>query len=225
MLKSIILKEWLKTRRVFLVLLAVMTGAAIYTVMKINAAVESHGIVQLWLGMLYKDISFTEFLNWLPVACGIAIGVAQYVPEMSHYRLKLTLHLPIGQNRLVGMMLAMGVAELALIFMIQLAIVAVYYGQLIHPFMLEGVVMTLVPRYMAGVAAYLLSAAIILEGRWSRRLLLAIISVVVIMIFSQNLGVICAYGLGMTICLVLFLLMAACLVFGSVIRFKEGLRD
>ncbi|MDE5607642.1 MAG: hypothetical protein K2I64_01765 [Muribaculaceae bacterium] len=225
MFRSIFLKEWLKTRRIFFVLLLVMTAAAVYTVLKINAAVESRGIVSLWLAMLLKDITYLDILLWLPVACGISVAIAQYVPETSYYRLKLTLHLPVGRNRLIAAMLSVGIVELAIIFIVQLVIVGGYYSYIIHTSMLQSVIATLVPRYLAGLAAYLLVTAIILEGKWNRRLLLTFISVVVILLYSQNLSVMNAYGLWMIFGLIIFLPMAACLVFGSVIRFKEGLRD
>ena len=225
MFKSLFLKEWLKTRRIFFVLLVLIIGVGLYAVMKINAAVEARGVVQLWLRMLFKDVSGVDSLLWLPVVCGIAVAVAQAVPEMSHYRLKLTLHLPVSRDRLIATMLSIGLLELFLLFAVQLVIVMVYYSGLIFPSMLCAVVVTLLQRYLVGLIAYLLVVAIIFEGTWRRRVLLAVLSAVVIIICSLNAGVLGSCTLSMFIILMLLIPAAAVLVFGSIIRFKEGLRD
>ncbi len=225
MFKSIFLKEWLKTRRIFLLLLILMAGVGVYSVMKINASVESRGVVQLWLRMLFKDASGVDPVLWLPVVCGIAVAIAQAVPEMSHYRLKLTLHLPLSRDRLIMTMLSIGLIELFILFAIQLLIITVYYHGVIHSSMLRAVVATVVPRYLLGFTTYLLVVAIIFEGTWRRRILLAVLSAIIIMICSLNAAVVGAYGTAMYIILLLLIPAAVILIFGSIIRFKEGLRD
>lgn len=225
MLKSLILKEWLKTRRIFFVLALLMIFVAIYCTMKVNAMIEARGIVQLWLAMLYKDVNLLGLTKWLPLLCGMAIGVAQTVPEMSHSRLKLTLHLPVPRARLILTMLVFGICELLVIFIFQLAVIAIYYNSIIDGSMLSWVIVTLIPRYLAGLAAYLWTTAIVFEGRWSRRMLLLTLGVVNIMFFYQNSDNMGAYSGWPLVVLVLFIPMIALLTFGSIIRFKEGLRD
>ncbi|MDE6368065.1 MAG: hypothetical protein K2K94_02370, partial [Muribaculaceae bacterium] len=63
-----------------------------------------------------KDISNVDTLTYIPLAIGLAVGIAQMVPEVSQKRLKLTLHLPFPQFRLVAMMLVTGLLELLFIY-------------------------------------------------------------------------------------------------------------
>lgn len=225
MIRSLILKEWLKTRRVFFIMALLMIVVAVYCIMKINAMIEARGIVQLWLAMLYKDVNMLNITQWLPLLCGLAIGVAQTVPETSHSRLKLTLHLPVPRAKLILTMLVIGLCELLIIFIVQLAMISIYYNTIIAPSMLSWVIVTLIPRYLAGLAAYLWTTAIVLEGTWRRRMLLIILGVVNIMFFYQNIDCMGVYTGWPLIALVLFIPMISVLSFGSIIRFKEGLRD
>ena len=92
--KALLYKEWLKTRRVFWVALAVAMALSIYAVIMINRLVSLKGVEHLWLIMLLKDNTFIDIIKYSPAAVGIAIGLSQMVPEMIGKRLKLTLHLP-----------------------------------------------------------------------------------------------------------------------------------
>ena len=43
-------------------------------------------------------------------------GITQFIPEMTKKRFKLTLHLPLGENRIVFLMLSYGIVCLSLLF-------------------------------------------------------------------------------------------------------------
>lgn len=110
-----------------------------------NRLIELKGIEHLWLIMLLKDNSFVDVIKYTPLAIGIAVGVAQMMPEMSQKRLKLTLHLPYPQIRLVGLMLATGLLELLAIFAAQALMIAVYDSGILPPELVERVVLTTLP--------------------------------------------------------------------------------
>ena len=80
MYSSIIFKEWLKTRRVFFIALAVALLVAVYVILRTNSLINEHGIVSLWLSMLLKDVSYVDTLTYIPLAVGLALGIAQMVP-------------------------------------------------------------------------------------------------------------------------------------------------
>ena len=145
------MKEWLKTRLVFFACLAVTLAVGGYAVIMMNRLIQLKGVEHLWLIMLLKDNSFVDVLKYLPLAVGIAVGVAQMAPEMAQKRLKLTLHLPCGHGRPVGLMLV------------------------------GRVVLTMLPWYFAGFAGYLFVSAICLEGTRSRRVMLGLLGVAVAM--------------------------------------------
>ena len=130
---AILLKEWLKTKRVFWVALMLALLFALYAIMGIRRVVTSHGVEHVWLIMLMKDQTFIDAVKYLPAVIGVALGVAQMSPETSLKRLKLTLHLPFPQNRMTATMIGVGLMECLVIFLIQALVISIYYSTLVTP--------------------------------------------------------------------------------------------
>lgn len=221
--KALFYKEWLKTRNIFAMALIVAVAMAGYVILAMNRLIEIHGVEHLWLIMLMKDNSFVDFLKYVPLAVGLAIGTAQMVPEMVQKRLKLTLHLPYPQRRLVALMLLAGIAELLVIYIIQLAMVVIYDASILPHELVGRVVLTMLPWYFAGFTAYLFVTAICLEGTWVMRIVLALLAVATLMIYFLQ-PALEAYN-GMIFIMIVFVLLLTTLSFGSVLRFKEGRQD
>lgn len=221
--KALIFKEWIKTRMVFFISLVLALATAGYAMLMVNRLVELKGVEHLWLIMLLKDNSFIDIIKYVPLAVGIATGVAQMAPEMSQKRLKLTLHLPYPQGRLLALMLATGVVELLIVFVLQALVIAVRYSFLLPSELVWRVMLTSMPWYMAGFAAYFFVAAICLEGTWRRRIIIGLLGIATLMIcFLQPAPE--AYN-GVSLLMVVVILLLSILSFGSVIRFKEGRQD
>lgn len=221
--KAIIFKEWIKTRMVFFIALVLALATAGYAMLMVNRLIELKGVEHLWLIMLLKDNTFIDIIKYVPVAVGIAVGVAQMAPEMSQKRLKLTLHLPYPQGRLLALMLATGASELLIIFVLQTAVVAMRYSFLLPAELVWRVMLTSLPWYLAGFAAYFFVTSICLEGTWRRRIIIGLLGVAALMIFFLQ-PTPEAYN-GMSLLLVIVVILLSILSFGSVIRFKEGRQD
>ncbi len=221
--KALLFKEWLKTRRVFAVSLILAVAMASYTVLMMNRLIELKGVEHLWLIMLLRDNSFVDIIKYVPIVIGIAIGVSQMAPEMMQKRLKLTLHLPYPQDRLISLMLLTGIIELAVIFIIQIGIIAVYDSAILPRELVCRVILTTLPWYFAGFTAYLFTTSICLEGTWKRRVILGLLCVATLMIYFLQ-PALEAYN-GMIIIMIIFFFLLSILSFGSVIRFKEGRQD
>lgn len=218
--KALFFKEWLKTRRVFV--LAIVAGIilAVYAVAGIRRIEMSKGVEHVWMIMLLKDQTFVDVLRYFPLLAGIVLALAQFVPEMIQRRFKLTLHLPCSQSKLVGFMILTGIAELAAIFIIQLLIVGIYYSSIINPPLVWHVILTVLPWMVCGMSAYLFVAAICIESSWRMRIILSLIAVATIAVyFKQNIPE--AYN-GFLIPLAVCSSLSVLLVFRSVARFKEG---
>lgn len=223
MKKALIFKEWIKTRMVFFISLVLALATAGYAMLMVNRLIELKGVEHLWLIMLLKDNTFIDIIKYVPVAVGIAVGVAQMAPEMNQKRLKLTLHLPYTQGRLLALMLATGVSELLIIFVLQTAVVAVRYSFLLPAELVWRVMLTSLPWYLAGFVAYFFVASICLEGTWRRSIIIGLLGVATLMIFFLQPAPE-AYN-GMSLLLVIVVILLSILSFGSVIRFKEGRQD
>lgn len=221
--KALILKEWIKTRLVFFISLTIALALAAYAILMMNRLIELKGVQHLWIIMLQKDNTFVDIIKYIPLAIGIALGIAQMAPEMAQKRLKLTLHLPYPQGRLIALMLATGMVELFIIFLIQAAVIAVYDFTIMPSEMVWRVMLTTMPWYFAGFTAYLFATSICLEGTWIRRIILGLIGIATLMIFFLQ-PVPEAYN-GIVFIMIVAILLFTILSFGSVIRFKEGRQD
>lgn len=221
--KALIFKEWVKTRKVFFICLAFAVCVTLYAVLMMKRLIELKGVEHLWLIMLLKDNTFIDIIKYVPMVVGLAVGVAQMAPEMAQKRLKLTLHLPYPQMKLVGLMLLTGLMELLVIYLVQGVIIAVFDSTVIPSELVSRIMLTTLPWFFAGFTAYLFVTAICLEGTWRRRVIMALLGIAVLMVYFLQ-PVPEAYN-GMLFLLIVVTLLLSLLSFGSIDRFKEGRQD
>lgn len=220
MTKAIFYKEWLKTGRTFAVCLLAGIAMAVYVVLGINRIVVNKGVDHVWLIMLMKDQLFIDAMRYVPLLIGLAIGVSQMVPEMSHKRLKLTLHLPYSSEKLIGLMLLTGLAELLLIFVTMESIVFGYESTILPHELVNRGLLTTLPWLMGGFVAYLFATSVCLEGTWKNRILLGLLGAGALSVmYMQDAPE--GYN-GMLVMLVIMMLVIIALTYRSVYRFKEG---
>lgn len=223
MTKSIITKEILKTRRAFWCSIVLTMFFTAYALLGINRVITTHGVEHVWLIMLMKDQTFIDAIKYVPLLCGLLVGLAQMMPEMQQNRLKLTLHLPCPSLRLLVTMLLTGFAELTVVFLLQFVAIWIFYDRIIAPEMTWYVLLTSLPWYLAGYTAYFFSTAVCLEGKWKRRILLALIGAGVITLYYLQPAP-GAYNGFLPVALIVTLILAV-LSYGSIVRFKQGLID
>ena len=108
MLRAIFYKEWLKTRWYYLVAVLLSLSFVGYVLLNFFRAAGLKGIAHLWEVMLLRDAVFVDLLQFVPLVVGLLFAVVQFVPEMQRKCLKLTLHLPCPELRMIGAMLLYG---------------------------------------------------------------------------------------------------------------------
>ena len=108
-------KEWMKTRRLIGVMLLLMAVAVGYTYIDLTHEIRLNEAVNVWYGCLFQGTSVAPWMMYLLPLAGIALGVVQYVPEMTQKRLKLTLHLPAGETQIMASMLWYGFSVVLLL--------------------------------------------------------------------------------------------------------------
>lgn len=221
MIKAIINKEWYKTRKMFAISLIISLLAAIYAVLRIQRLIAMKGMDHLWMIALLKDNSFADIIRLVPLLAGIAISVAQMVPEMSQKRLKLTLHLPVDQTRLLMLMLGTGIAEILVITGVAVAVIGFYDSMVMPARLTVRIMLSVLPWVVAGFASYLLTCAICLEGSWRHRIILALAGAAFLLTMFLE-PALEAYNSFLPMLIIVTVLLAL-LSAGSVIRFKEGL--
>ncbi|HIW97041.1 MAG TPA: hypothetical protein H9866_00930 [Candidatus Tidjanibacter gallistercoris] len=171
MTKALFYKEWIKTRRSVLLIVAVMAAGAAYSFVNTAQTFRVHGAVQVWNAVIVKDAAvLPELLRWLPAGAGILLALSQFVPEMTGSRLKLTLHLPLPEGRIVATMLGYGIAVLAAVFLAAYAAVTAGIAIRYPAETVRNTVVDAAPWFLAGLFAYLAAAGICLEPSWKYRL-------------------------------------------------------
>jgi len=162
-------------------------------------------------------------LKYLPALVGAGLGLAQFLPEITQKRLKLTLHLPDSRRAMMLGMLGYGLVLLTMLFAVQLLAIGLYLRHLMAPELVHAVVSTTLPWYAAGFAGYLFAAWICIEPTWRQRLFDALIAAGVMrLLFSSDALRVCDTLLPWIAAVVL------CALFfplHSTLRFRRGCQD
>ncbi len=221
--KMILYKEWLKTRWTVLGAAVVFAAVSFYCLLNLMKIVEIRSGAILWEAMVEKDAILLNVFRFLPALAGLLLALSQFVPEVLHKRFKLTLHLPYPQNRMVLIMLGYGLVLLTVLFAVQAGVSAlVLRGPLVKE-LVWRIIVSLLPWYLAGWAAYIFTSALCLEPAWKKRvpILLVAAGLLYLMFISDTPE---AYSLFLP-WLLGYTLLSIVLVFYAVIRFKEGAQD
>jgi hypothetical protein len=106
----------------------------------------------------------------------VALGVLQFLPETLNKRIRLALHLPLGEDRVIGYHLLAGLLGLTLILLPATAFF-VATGWIYFPAEFQrNLLLTLAPWILAGFAGYLLTATLLLENTWRYRVFYLLLS-------------------------------------------------
>jgi hypothetical protein len=217
---SLFFKEYLKLRRVLVVLFLAFAGVIVYTFIMMSAELRVLGAGMVWDSVVQKGIVHFDGLRYLFLGAGVLGAVAQYTPEMVNKRLKLTLHLPLREGRIVLLMLLFGVGCLVVLFLLVYVAVCVGVSRYYPVEVTRWNLGAMLPWLWGGVAGYLLTAWVTVEPVWRQRVWNGVVSLCLLRLFYFDVlpG---AYG-----CL-LPVLVGCCgagvlFVFYSVARFKEG---
>ncbi len=220
MIKSIFYKEWLKIRRVsqVLLLVGIVVIAGIYFTVRHDLIVTDAEIY--WDRITGQRMIFYSILKFLPLITGIVVSLAQFIPEIIDKRVKLTLHLPLNEERAVLQMMIFGAMTLLAIYFVELGIFwgwgAVYFpDEIIFPS-----IITLLPWYVSGMAAYFFLALIVLEPVWKNRIFYMLVATLFIQVFFVS-DIAAAYKYSLFPLIVLATLISISLLY-SIYRFRKG---
>ena len=223
MIKAIFYKEWIKMRWFCLVAALFLAGFTAYALLRVQRVITFKGAAHIWEVMLEKEVVFIDILQYLPVLLGVLLALVQFIPEMTHKRLKLTLHLPFPQRKMILLMMGVGLAALAVLSAVQAFVLWCYFHTLLAPELVSRILLTSLPWYLAGLALYPLAAWVCLEPTWRRRVADILVAVGVCRLFFLS-ETPQAYD-GMLPWLALLLVCSLFFPLLSVYRFKQGCQD
>lgn len=223
MIKALLYKEWIKLRWVFWLVLLGGLLVELYLFIRVGRSFRIAGAGHIWDVVVSRNQFLFADMRYWPLVAGIALALMQFIPEVSLKRLKLTLHLPMDEGRIILTMLGFGLLALMLAFGLQLALLLGGISHLFAPPFVASAVSTVLPWYLGGLSAYLLVAFVCIEPSWIRRFVNALIGITLIQLFYLS-TVPGAYG-GYAAMMVLIPVLALLWVFISVYRFKIGIQD
>lgn len=171
MFKAVFYKEWIKTRWYLLVVSVVCGGFLFYVVGRLFKVVELKGAGHIWEVVVLKNALFIDPLTYIPLGVGLLLGIFQYMPEMQRKCFKLTLHLPYPAQRMVFAMLKYGSIVLTLIFGLMFLVLYIALDRVFPVELTSRILLSSLPWFLAGYAAYYFAAWITLEPTWKRRVL------------------------------------------------------
>jgi hypothetical protein len=172
MYNALIYKEWLKIRWAFWGMTLLSLLVLTYILLNVAYDMEYMTPKGFWGYVILLNYPFFTDLQYIPVLTGIVLAFAQFSPEMTSSRLKLTMHLPAKENTLLFQMISIGFFLLLGLFILISILIGAISGFYFPKEVVAFVLNTSFPWLVGGLAAYFLSAAIIIEPIWSRRLIL-----------------------------------------------------
>lgn len=220
MWKAVVYKEWLKTRW-FLVIFA-LTGILVvgYLFLKVKHDITFNEAANYWYLILFQGFPYFGLMKFVPLAGALALSVAQYFPETVNKRIKLTFHLPVRENKVLIMMMLFGTACLTAVFLILFLLFTALSGVYFPSNIIIPAIISIIPWFLCGYAAYYLVALIVLEPVWLYRFLYLIAAIAIIPVFmtpSVNGG----YAPANLILLFLVLILSVAILFSGY-RFRKG---
>jgi hypothetical protein len=223
--RAIFYKEWLKIRWAYLVLFLILIILHIVLWVNINYSLKLSGASSFWLAVIQKKYVFYKILMYFPVLAGFVLALAQYIPEIHHHRLRLTLRLPMNEAAIVLRMNLFGAVALFSLYLVNLALVMLIIPLYFPQEVLVNVMMTSIPWMLGGWVAYFMTGVILIEPVWIRRLLLVPIALGFGNMYYLCLSVFDANAYSYTRVLPVFLLLtliSGCFVFYTAHRYQKG---
>jgi hypothetical protein len=220
MWKSILYKEWLKLKWIF----AFSTFAGLMAVGSIFLNVKHDilfsGATSYWYSVLFMGFQYFQLLKYIPLAIGIAIGLAQYFPETVNKRIKLSFHLPVDENKVLVTMILCGTISLIVSFGLMFLL---FWGLSIRYFpeeIVRAAIISVTPWFLSGFSIYYFIGLIVLEPVWKYWILYGLAGFAFITLYMEP-SVAGAFGPINPILLVLTGLLSISLLF-SANRFRKG---
>jgi hypothetical protein len=174
MFTALAYKEWLKTRWFFLGSAVIGFASIITVLLKLGAYFEFNSASAFWNYVVIKGYLYYGDFKYVPLAIALIIAGAQYVPEFSNYKLKLTLHLPVEETRLLFYMVGYGTLLLFILDVVFLLLLILISATYFPSEVVTSMIYTVLPWILAGFSAYYFTAAVLIEPLWNRRIILAV---------------------------------------------------
>ncbi len=185
MLSSLLLKEWLKLRIFFAALLLLNFAVCVKIFFDIRQQMHSEHAEMVWYQVIHiHTIPYTAIM-YMPLATGLIFAAAQFVPEMLGRRMRISLHLPTGRNRMLVACLFTGLLLYLAVCCMDSGLVFLMLRTYFPMEVAWSSIPTIAPWIIAGLLSYCGTVTVLLEIAWPRRIfLLLVFSTLCLVLFS-----------------------------------------
>lgn len=201
-LKHLIYKEWIKTKWFAFIALSLNMGVLIYIVISLRSSFLSVGGVTYLSALMTYKTQFFSIYRYIPLALALLIGISQFAPEITDKRIKLALHLPLSNLRIIYTMVLYGCVLLALCMIPGILIFTGLISVYLPAEITVPVLQTMLPWILGGFCAYFLIAMVAMEPVWKFRFLYLLVSYKVLSLFFMQLSIGNAVSLLPSLCLI-----------------------
>lgn len=220
MWKSVVYKEWLKIRWYLVGYTLLGIVGVGYLFLNVKHGFAFVGGKNIWNTILFLGNQIFAPLKYVPLVGGLIVAIAQYFPETVDKRIKLTFHLPVGENKILLLMHAFGAGCLLLSFGIIFGLFSGFSLIYFPVQMVADSLITISPWILSGFSAYFLGTLVILEPRWIFRFYYLLVGCFFLTIYFSPAST-AAYGPAIPGLFVLTAALSIALLF-SAYRFRKG---
>ncbi len=218
-------KEWIKTRLGFICSLLASIGVVFYIFLVVENKMTLVGAKNYTMNVLYNNppIIYYSLLRYIPILIAVCVGVLQYMPEVAQKRIRLTLHLPVDNNRLFLCMVAFGVTLITIAYIVIFTFFCWKNHSLFPTEVTYPVEMTAMAWFLAGYIVYNFIAMVAMEPNRIRQVFYALIGLILSTLYFHEIPYHGAYADSLPVLTVLAVVSFPLMLFSG-FRFNKGER-
>lgn len=183
MFRALVYKEWIKLRLYWTLMCLAHFLFCAYLCLQLRHAFKVRDALSVWGNWVFKGYLFFRPDKNIPLLLGIVLACLQFFPEILNKRLRLVLHLPLPEERAVGVHLAAGLFLLTLALLPGLLLLAVCGAIYFPREFLFNLWFIYLPWCLGGYAAYLLTVFTLVEPTWRLRVTCLLFSAALLKLF------------------------------------------
>jgi len=186
MYRALFYKEWLKIKETFLFVSLLGLGIVIYLYFDIEQTNTFNNSNAFWSLITARGYLYYDLFRYIPLVAALALALAQFIPEVINKKLKLTLHLPLKENKILLSMQSFTFGLLILLSLLWLLLMIIISSIYFPAEIVNSMILTSLPWFMAGILTYFSVSALIIEPLWNRRIINAVVSISLLWLLTSN---------------------------------------
>ncbi len=186
MIKALFFKEWLKLKWPFWSMIGLVILLLVKLALNISYNIRLMEAKNYWYYITVQGWIFYSDFNFIFVFIALVIVTAQFMPEITNDRLKLTLHLPFHEDATLMYMVLYGTVVFSAIYFFTAGLLVGIVSHYFPVQIVRSVCLTMFPWGLAGLVIYWSVAAIFVERIWMKRIFLIIVTTLYVSTLLYN---------------------------------------